>query len=479
MSAHVDLSLLLFVFISKIQAEEPTTILEEKGSYTIKLPEATNFCMISRFVGEQKLVLWNTSGLWSQNNTVPEDLKEQCSFIDRVNISSNIIHNLTHSDSGLYQVECWTKGNMIHKKNESLTVCSRIHEMRSVQGTFGRTVDLECQGAADNLTVQWLRHQGGNTQEEKWTRVSSDNKKSLMDNEEDRLQVVKSTSTLRVSNFNRKVFGPYTCLVMNKQRCISSHPVTIIIQSEVIYHSVGETAMLNCTVNNASDDQLLYWTDPSNTRLQVKSPQNLSDSFSNFTKQQQNVSSVNPDINRNILVLSSLSINSTGVYICVRSYSWASIYMVVCPTFGPPAIEYFYDGDMVTLECNHSMGREYRPIWFMKTDHAKGTVVKVNQFYGKHSTIKSKLRNKVEVSISNDNMVLSNVSMEDRGEYWCAVVDRNSQCIFTAKTLLIYRGSFWLYITSNALRSLLLVILCVVVLTVNYTTRRREQLSDI
>ncbi|KAF3841760.1 hypothetical protein F7725_023711 [Dissostichus mawsoni] len=52
-------------------------------------------------------------------------------------ISSFKIQNLTHSDSGVYQKECWTEGKFGngHKEDE----------------------DLLCSEAAENLDVQWLK----------------------------------------------------------------------------------------------------------------------------------------------------------------------------------------------------------------------------------------------------------------------------------------------------------------------------------
>ncbi|KAF3846913.1 hypothetical protein F7725_003991 [Dissostichus mawsoni] len=83
-------------------------------------------CLISRFVGEEKLVLWNTSDLWNQNSSVPEDLKQR--LVSMANTSSYMIQNLTHSDSGLYQEECWTEGQVTYEKKITITVCGSIDQ---------------------------------------------------------------------------------------------------------------------------------------------------------------------------------------------------------------------------------------------------------------------------------------------------------------------------------------------------------------
>ncbi|KAF3846932.1 hypothetical protein F7725_004010 [Dissostichus mawsoni] len=73
MAAVSELSVLLFALISNIHAEELITIREESDSFTFKLPEEASSCLISRFVGEEKLVLWNTS---TSGTRTPQYLKK-------------------------------------------------------------------------------------------------------------------------------------------------------------------------------------------------------------------------------------------------------------------------------------------------------------------------------------------------------------------------------------------------------------------
>ncbi|KAI4811645.1 hypothetical protein KUCAC02_014524, partial [Chaenocephalus aceratus] len=89
-----ELSVLLFALISNIHAEELIVIQNESYSLTFELPEEAGSCLISRCVGEEKLVLWNTSDLWPQNSSVPVDLKQR--LFSMANMSSYMIHDLTH-----------------------------------------------------------------------------------------------------------------------------------------------------------------------------------------------------------------------------------------------------------------------------------------------------------------------------------------------------------------------------------------------
>ncbi|XP_051253288.1 uncharacterized protein LOC127362059 [Dicentrarchus labrax] len=252
MAAVAELSFLLFALINNIHAKELITILYEGDSYTFNPPREDNLCLISRFVGEEKLLLWNTSALWSENSTVPEDLKRRLSVGSVNNISSYTIQNLTHSDSSQNQEECWTEGKVT--SDISITVCKTKDKDKVIPVRLGETVDLPCEGAADNQDIQWLK-QDLRYEEEIWTKVFEDDTTSLMDN----VKVVKTTSALRLSNFTLTTFQWYICLVMNQQQCVSSHPVELDLHTEFIYHSVEETAVLQCNVTDFSDDQPPVW----------------------------------------------------------------------------------------------------------------------------------------------------------------------------------------------------------------------------
>ncbi|XP_035855789.1 uncharacterized protein LOC116065602 [Sander lucioperca] len=235
MAAVTELSFLLFALINNIHAQEPIIIREEGDSYTFNLPENTNSCLISRSVGEEKLVLWNTSDLWSNSSSVPEDLKQRLD--STVKTSSYTILNLTHSDSGPYKEECWTEGNVTYENNFTITVCTTT-DWSDITARLGETVDLPCEGPADNLDIQWLK-QDSIYEQQTWSRGLGDNMTSVMDNVRGRYQVVTNTSALCVSNVTKTDISWYRCLVMNQQQCVSWYSVHLGLPFEVetIYDS--------------------------------------------------------------------------------------------------------------------------------------------------------------------------------------------------------------------------------------------------
>ncbi|XP_035859033.1 uncharacterized protein LOC118495435 [Sander lucioperca] len=179
-----------------------------------------------------------------------------------------------------------------------------------------------------------------------------------MDNVRGRYQVVTNTSALHVSNVTKTDFTEYNCLVMKQQQCVSSYIVWLILQSEVIYRSVGETAALSCTIADSTDEQSPRW-------------------FNRFSTDLELLNQTVPSVDQNYsLVFSSLMLNHSGWYYCKASMIFQDYYLVVCPKFGPPAVELFSEGEEVTLRC-----RDWRKggghVWFIKSHRTEGRIFSV------------------------------------------------------------------------------------------------------
>ncbi|XP_042370725.1 uncharacterized protein LOC121964587 [Plectropomus leopardus] len=417
MAAVTELCFLLFALINNIHAQQLISIKRERDSYSFSLPEEADSCLISRCVGEEKLVLLNTSDLWSRNSTAPEDLKQRLSVISTHNISFYNIHNLTHSDSGPYREECWTDGRVTHDKTTTVIVCSHVGGGALYSVTPGDTGYLPCEGATDHQDVLWLKR-NFRYEQEIWSRVFGDNETSVMDEDGGRYQVVKNTSALRVFNFTTNAKTEFSCLRMDQQQCVSSYSVDLWLYTEMIYGSEGQTAVLPCTLTDFSDDQPPQW-DIDNTY----------DGQPN-----QTVSSVDQNFS---LVFSSLTLNHTGVYICQTAVSVKRYLLFVCPKFGPPAVELFSEGENVTLTCKDQEKGQWS-VWFYKSNRTEGRVFDTQ--FGQSLS-------RVSQSYDDGSLFVSDVSLKDTGEYWCAVVGRDGQCVSSSKTVLKYRGPFGVHST--------------------------------
>lgn len=208
--------------------------------------------------------------------------------------------------------------------------------------------------------------------------------------------MMKNTSALDVSDFRFTGSSVYMCLVMNKQQCVSSHPVLTFTPQQVVYHSVEESVVLHCTDFN--DDQPPVW-------------------IKEAVKGTSNSTVVGHDYS---LVFSSLTLNHSGVYTCEKSDNFNIHLLFVCPKFGPPAVVFFSEGEDVTLRCRHT--EDLLNSWFIKSNQTEGRVVNVNLLMPDEGS-----RIRLSYPSPDISLVLSNVTPEDTGEYWCAVMDRDNR----------------------------------------------------
>uniref|UniRef100_A0A667ZIJ7 Ig-like domain-containing protein n=1 Tax=Myripristis murdjan TaxID=586833 RepID=A0A667ZIJ7_9TELE len=385
---------LLVALTDGVGAEQTIEILPKDGLYFFISPRAANFCVMSRSTGEETLMLWNTSHSSPRNSMLPEDLRERLQVSEEVNAYFYEIHNLTFSDSGLYRMECWTEGNMTHQMITELTVCGAIGDRRTAYTSLDWTLNLTCEGANDNLT----------------------------------LQVVKDHSSLHFTNYRDQWTYLYSCLVMDKQQCISSHPVEVTFQMEIIYHRVGDSAVLQCANSDFSDEQKC-WDTTSGTMPMLC--QNIPELFSNVTDRgEAQTTSQDIKVNQNFsLVFPPLTLKHTSDYTCSSISALHAVYfLVVCPDFAPADVQLYSKGDEITLRCDHDHGDNILVLWFRKKDQVEGPVYASDPSFAANNLMQDKgFEGRVKMSFPDKSLIISDVSLEDGGEYWCAAVNRTGK----------------------------------------------------
>lgn len=101
------------------------------------------------------------------------------------------------------------------------------------------TVEVRCEGANKNLLVQWIKYEGDTRQRNSFTTTTIVKVKSLKES----FLEVKKTPLLHVFNTSQT---SYICLEMNQQQCVTTHFIDVTKAIMFIYHTVGETAVLQC-----------------------------------------------------------------------------------------------------------------------------------------------------------------------------------------------------------------------------------------
>ncbi|KAJ7992134.1 hypothetical protein DPEC_G00275390 [Dallia pectoralis] len=182
------------------------------------------------------------------------------------------------------------------------------------------------------------------------------------------------------------------------------------------------------------------------------------------------------------LVIPSVMLNHTGRYLCynkqpTRDKIIKHYVLLVCPK-SEPITEFLFEGEEVVLRCNSDITESDRVVWYRKTGHV-GNVIKDKEPY-KQTNYPKDLVGRINASNPPYYLVLSNLSLADSGEYWCAVFYERV-CVSVTKTVLVEWDPFGINSTfyrvySSLMACALLGMVCVLI-TVNLKTRRRDQAS--
>uniref|UniRef100_A0AAY5K2F9 Ig-like domain-containing protein n=1 Tax=Esox lucius TaxID=8010 RepID=A0AAY5K2F9_ESOLU len=123
-----------------------------------------------------------------------------------------------------------------------------------------------------------------------------------------------------------------------------------------------------------------------------------------------------------------------------------------------PLTEFFSEGEEVVLTCNSELSDQVG--WFRNTsqgaDVIRHSLLLPEDLVGRKpqvligripedlfGRIPKYLIGRINVSLPNSSLVISNLKLEDSGEYWCCVLDVfTQQCQSVTKTFLLKRDPF-------------------------------------
>ncbi|KAJ8014494.1 hypothetical protein DPEC_G00040810 [Dallia pectoralis] len=181
------------------------------------------------------------------------------------------------------------------------------------------------------------------------------------------------------------------------------------------------------------------------------------------------------------LVIPSLMLNHTGFYECYEKSTFMEktfikAYELLVFPKSEPLTEYFSDGEEVVLRCNSDITESDRVVWYRKTGHLEHAIMETGP--AAPANYPEDLVGRINASDPPYYLVLSNLSLADSGEYWCAVF-YEGVCVSVTKTILVEWDPFGINSTfyrvySSLMACALLGMVCVLI-TVNLKTRRRDQ----
>ncbi|KAJ7992067.1 hypothetical protein DPEC_G00274720 [Dallia pectoralis] len=182
------------------------------------------------------------------------------------------------------------------------------------------------------------------------------------------------------------------------------------------------------------------------------------------------------------LVIPSVMLNHTGGYRCeyiqpTREKFIKHYDLLVCLK-SEPITEFFSEGEEVVLRCDSDITESDRVVWYRQTGHVANVIMDTEP--GNLANYPEDLVGRINASNSLYYLVLSNLSLADSGEYWCAVLYKEV-CLSVTKTVLVEWDPFGINSTfyrvySSLMACALLGMVCVLI-TVNLKTRRRDQAS--
>ncbi|KAM8857131.1 uncharacterized protein ACB058_008911 [Synchiropus picturatus] len=343
------------------------------------------------------------------------------------------LHGISSAASGEHHVWCSDTRRFHRMANLTFHVCDdRRMIFQTLQADIGQTVELGCDGAASNQSVQWALQYRNPDSENRGLALIDDETAAAQ-----KLQLVKNKSSLRLT-VDRSSYGIiFYCLQKSIQHCALLRQFYIHLPAELIHRSVGESLELSCS-GSSGQQQHVWRMDNSGTAGQS---------------------------HNNTLMFPSLTSNHSGLYVCKQGHVYLKhVYLYVCPEAEPPTAAFFTRGGNMTLQCGDRTqpGLAY---WFIRSSRTVGRV--------------SRVRNDQQglMCLPDTTLVMTNVSVEDSGEFRCVIM-RNRRCVFTSKMLVMIREQ---EVDHHLVRSVLCIVVIIMMMSVTvamiWRSRRRRHLA--
>ncbi|KAJ8367597.1 hypothetical protein AAFF_G00314470 [Aldrovandia affinis] len=332
---------------------------------------------------EGDLLLGNSSERSQSRSPEPSspgwaDLKDRVTTTNHtVGLQGLEIRSLRLSDSGIYRRECWEGQQLANQKEHLLSVCLRDNGLKEFQLLPGGGADLHCTYSVGQQQLRWYweAYPGYARTLFLDTSVSLE---PLTDELRGRVEVHDSGSSLHVPSAALKRY--YYCLVTEGERCLSfqkMHLLTDEADVESVFRSVGEQVTLPCSSQRPGQEQgQAHWDTPFGRVGPTSGP-------------------------------------------CVLPSHVTEYSLYVCPERDPGGVV-SAAGESAVLSCSPDMEDSYSVRWYRRADPSQELLILDSE--DPSGPVPGELYGRVNVSRYNYSLLLSDLSPQDSGEYWCVVL---------------------------------------------------------
>lgn len=341
--------------------------------------------------------------------TPPADLQGRIHISKRGSLLGLQITNLARLDSGIYRRECWQNQTLASQHTLQLSVCNEEQESEEIiENEEDGRAEILCNSTSIGLegtSVRWY-YETYPSYRPTLFLDSSVSLEPLVKELQGAVEVRDSGALLVLHNNLFKNNQHFYCLVIKGTNCLSfqnMYPLDHSGSIVDIFASQGDRVVLNCPAEGNEQQ----WDTPLGR---------INDSSVSNNKMYISTGDESEDFS---LVIPDVSEEHSGDYSCASTSTELQYSLVVCPKKESHEKVMFNGGD-VMLECSFDHDDSQRVQWYRSGPSGQHELIHDSQ--DESVAIPKDLRGRLTLSETGSSLKISDLVMNDGGEYWCVVL---------------------------------------------------------
>lgn len=409
MTSIRSLEFLLFLLFHHVYSEKPEPVFRIQDN-TIEMGYCfgADYIVVYRSSPEGDQLLGNSSADTTPV-TPPADLQGRIKINKQEFLLGLQIHGLTPMDSAIYRKECWQNQTLVSQLTQQLFVCNEeIESEEIIVKEEDAGTELLCNSPSMRLegtSVRWYHEMYPNYKLTLFldTSVSLE---PLVEELQSFVKVKDKGALLVIDNSVLKNNLHLYCFVFKGKNCLTMQNMHLPDRSENrdVFASQDERMVLHCS----SEGYNQYWETP----------------FGKFNSsdQMQNEMYITTEDKDFSLVIPKVTDEYTGEYSCISSSREMQYYLVLCPVkTSSPHQKTEFEGRNLLLNCD--VDQEDQTVhWYRRLKSKKHITELIHYSSDPMVSIPEDLIDRLTASKKGSSLQISNLMMNDAGEYFCVVL---------------------------------------------------------